>query len=160
MHTLYQDASLLRQHIRSIIYESDKKNRSAGVVILKRFDGIWKVLILKDTKGRFDITKGLVDDGETFLDAAVREASEEAGIFLEKDNFLWGFDSLSYGKGCAFVAATTLDPFIVPNPKTNELEHTEWNWLSFKEAKDIVIDYLKPAIIWAETKVSSHSRKQ
>ena len=150
---------MLRQYIRSVICESKKKKRSAGVVILKRFDGIWKVLILKDTKGRFDITKGLVEDNETFLDAAVREASEEAGIFLEKDNFLWGFDALSYGKGRAFVAATTLEPFITPNPKTNEIEHIEWQWLNFKEAKNIVIDYLKPAIVWAETKASSQSRK-
>ena len=160
MKSFKKKSDLLRHYVRSVLKEAEskKEQESAGIVILKQFGNTWKVLVLKDTKGRFDITKGLVEKGETHLEAALREASEEAGIFLKKEDFLWGFDSLSYGKGRAFVAATRQMPVILPNPVSKEFEHESWEWLSFKEAKNIVIDYLKPSIVWAEAKALSHLR--
>jgi len=35
-------------------------------------------------KGTYSIPKGLVDKGETFIDAAIRETSEEVGITIDK----------------------------------------------------------------------------
>ena len=145
----------LRNYIREVIIESKKEKKSAGVVIVKKFDKEWRVLILKDKKGRFDITKGLLEDGETFFQGAVREALEESGIFLDEDNFIWGKDSFSYGKGKAFVAATEQTPFILPNPETGEFEHVDWAWLDFKDAKNNVIDYLRPSVEWAESMIFS-----
>ena len=151
------DTSLLRLYIKSFLLESDDK-RSAGIVILKRFNDGWKVLVLKDSRGRFDITKGLVEPGESNIMGAIREAEEEAGIILTKENFSWGFNSISYGKGCVFIAQTSQTPFICPNPETGNLEHVSWEWLDFNEAIEKVIDYLKPAIAWAQTVVSQSQR--
>ena len=53
---------------------------AAGVVVLKFKDGDWNVLFLKTKKGKYDLTKGIIDVNESSFDAAVRETYEEAGI--------------------------------------------------------------------------------
>ena len=53
---------------------------AAGVVVLKFKDGDWNVLFLKTQKGKYDLTKGIIDVNESSFDAAVRETYEEAGI--------------------------------------------------------------------------------
>lgn len=55
--------------------------RSAGgVVVRKAPDDSWKVLVIKDSHGRWSFPKGRIETGETAQTAAEREVAEEVGI--------------------------------------------------------------------------------
>jgi 8-oxo-dGTP pyrophosphatase MutT (NUDIX family) len=58
--------------------------RTSGIVVIRltRRDEI-RVLILERENGDFDIPKGRVEEGETPLEAAQREAGEETGMEIE-----------------------------------------------------------------------------
>ena len=58
--------------------KSFKYEKSAGFLIFKR-NGQRKYLLLK-TKGRFDVPKGQLNQGEGELQGALRELKEETGI--------------------------------------------------------------------------------
>ena len=64
---------------------------AAGVVILKFMDGDYHVLCLKTKGGKYDLTKGIIDPGESPFQAACRECYEESGIesvkLIDKDDF-------------------------------------------------------------------------
>ncbi|CAG9335418.1 unnamed protein product [Blepharisma stoltei] len=58
-----------------------------SVVVVRNFDGKW--LAVKETRNRgWWLPAGLVDPGETFVDAAHRECLEESGIRIELKGIL------------------------------------------------------------------------
>lgn len=144
---------IFQEYVKTVIrlQESEQALEAAGIVVVKIFDDIPKVLILKKYDGSWDITKGKIDEGELSFEAALRETEEEAGI--NDLDFKWGVDSVRYGKGEVFVAVTNSEPYIPVNPKTNQKEHTEIKFVSFDEAHRLVKDHLKNAILWAKSKV-------
>ena len=143
--------SELRLKIRDFLAEMDKKVDSAGVVILKEVDDSYRWLALVDEDGKYDITKGLREQGESELGCALREAYEESGILLETKDFKWGMISGSFGRGVCFLAVTSKEPSISPNPDTGILEHTGSKWVTFDQMIENCIDYLRPAILWSKT---------
>jgi len=147
--------SLLRRYIRLIIESAsrDQKIEAAGVIVVKYINNEPKILILKTHDGSFDITKGRIEDGESSFDAAVRETGEEAGIF--DLDFIWGDDSITYGKGRLYVAQTHSDPFVSVNPETNQKEHVSLKFVSPETAELLVDEFLKPGIRWAIKKIST-----
>uniref|UniRef100_A0A5S6QPX4 Bis(5'-nucleosyl)-tetraphosphatase [asymmetrical] n=1 Tax=Trichuris muris TaxID=70415 RepID=A0A5S6QPX4_TRIMR len=56
--------------------------RAAGFVVFKRVDGLVKYLLLQasDQDHHWTPPKGHLDEGETDLDAAIRETREESGL--------------------------------------------------------------------------------
>ena len=54
--------------------------RSAGIILFKVDGGRRLYLFLKRGEGFLDFPKGHIEDGESLLEAAVRETKEEAGI--------------------------------------------------------------------------------
>mgnify|MGYP003137741471 CR=1 FL=1 len=84
------------------------KNRSAGVVVLRKFqdEDHYRVLCLEKENGKFDITKGIIDPGETDIETAIREVYEESGISDLK--FSWGLGNIVYKRGISFVAETEI----------------------------------------------------
>jgi len=138
---------MLRSYIRALI-ESENKKTSAGIVVVRNFNDEFKVLCLLKQNGNYDITKGLMELGESPLETALRETKEEAGI--SDLDFTWGYEPISYGKGIAFVAQTCQDPSILPNPESGLLEHESFEWKNFEEAANSVIEYLVPAIQYAQ----------
>jgi len=52
---------------------------SAGVVVVKRHPGHFKYLLLR-AYSHWDFPKGMVEDGEEVIDAALREVREESTI--------------------------------------------------------------------------------
>lgn len=57
---------------------------SAGGIAFRRVDGEYEVAIIAmNPSGRWQLPKGLIDEGETPEEAAVREVREEAGIETE-----------------------------------------------------------------------------
>jgi len=57
---------------------------SAGSVVYRRRDGVVEIVIVRTaSEGRWQLPKGLIDEGETNEIAALREVREEAGVDAE-----------------------------------------------------------------------------
>lgn len=54
--------------------------RSAGGVVLRWFDGVPSVLLIRDPYRNWGLPKGHLEEGEDTQQAAVREVSEETGL--------------------------------------------------------------------------------
>jgi len=128
--------------------------KSAGVVIIKKKKSDFLYLALVKDDGEYDIAKGKIEDGESDLECACREAKEEAGIILTNENFKWGFINKRYNSGIAFISTTTATPKILPNPSTGELEHKNVKWVTFDEMLDNVSSFLRPIILWSNDVIS------
>jgi len=129
----------------------------AGIVVLKKFEKEYKVLCLYEEKGesairKYDLTKGALDKGETFLKAAVRETYEESGV--KKLKFSWGKRSIERGKIRMFIAETKDNPKILRNPKSKRYEHDGFEWNTLDVAYILMPEYLKPFISWASKTIN------
>lgn len=127
---------------------------AAGVVVVKNFGDKYKILCLYKDLGdklRLDITKGIIDPGETEFQTAVREANEEASI-TDLD-FKWGYDYVERGKITFFVAETDNQPQLKPNPETKQMEHVAYKWLTPEEALAEAPSHISPGIKWATEKL-------
>ena len=67
----------------------DKKVKIAGVVVFRGKEGrrrnpVGEVLLLERNDGRWDLPKGHVEEGESFLEGALRECQEETGWSPQK----------------------------------------------------------------------------
>tara|TARA_R100000008_G_C3509031_1_gene127818 strand:+ start:151 stop:645 length:495 start_codon:yes stop_codon:yes gene_type:complete len=144
----------LRKIIREFVSVNDSGPGAAGIAVVKKFDDGWKILGLMSSKkkhlGMYDLTKGMIDSGESQFEAAVRETYEEAGIKPKDLNFQWGRKSFSCNNNniCLYIASTKAEPYIVENPKTGHLEHTSADWLSLDQFEKECIGYLKPVANW------------
>ena len=120
------------------------KKPGAGIVIVKYFDGVPKILGLMDDDA-YDLPKGSMEPGENILQTALRETEEESGITLI--NFAWGLKHIALGGLTLFIATTDEDPIIRPNPVTKKFEHSHAKWLHFDE--QVFKPALQPAVRWA-----------
>jgi 8-oxo-dGTP pyrophosphatase MutT (NUDIX family) len=102
----------------------------------------------------WDFPKGMVEDGEEPLAAAVREVAEESTIAdLE---FAWGeafAQTGPYSRGKVaryYVARTrTADVTLPVNPELGRAEHSEYRWVDYDEAMEIVSPRVRPILSWA-----------
>ena len=106
-------------------------------------------LCLIDDKNLYDIPKGSIDPGESYLNCAIRETQEESGLefvdFVEiSDDYNHFGDSLAIFLG-KLKPNVLLNKSIVikPNPKTKILEHKGFKFLSLKNTLNKTPDYLK-----------------
>jgi|1_EtaG_2_1085319.scaffolds.fasta_scaffold02542_7 bis(5'-nucleosidyl)-tetraphosphatase len=135
-----------------VLLEEDKKSPGAGIVVVRKIDNEWKVLGLK-IYGRYDIPKGKIESGESSLDAAVRETIEEAGI--SDLNFRWGLSSIKANHVTLYIAQTSQEGEIKPNPETGIYEHHGIKWMSWEDLQYNIHPYLAHAISWAKDIVES-----
>ena len=137
-----------------------KMPHGAGIIILREFDGRKKLLGLVGPKilqkkhfGKFDIPKGCVDPGETFIECAQRECREEVGYTTDDYQILFGPWS---GKRLKlWLACTKKDPVIQINPKINAPEHLGFHWLDPEELLANCYTFLKPGLQWAVDKLQT-----
>ncbi len=129
-----------------------KPPRSAGVILAKRRDGDWRLLVLRAFNA-WDFPKGLVEPGEDELDAAKREATEETGITDIDFKFGESYkETIPYANGKIaryYIAVTETEHITLPI--SNELgrpEHDEWRWVSFNEAEDLLPPRLAAVLYW------------
>jgi 8-oxo-dGTP pyrophosphatase MutT (NUDIX family) len=142
------------------------QERSAGVVVLKWSEEGWRFLALetdmtwKDGSSRLDLPKGHVERGEDWLEAAVRETEEEAGIDEASLDFTWGASYHDCEKpdkvSRMFIASTAARPTIRRNPVTRRKEHTGTLWVRLDDEATIarIHPYLRSCIEWARKVVS------
>ncbi|MBT7912305.1 NUDIX domain-containing protein [Candidatus Bathyarchaeota archaeon] len=146
--------SLLREYVKLILSEGDTiEHDGAGVIVVREFDGEWKILGLEDDEG-MDFPKGSAEDDENPMETALRETEEESSLASADLDFKWGKDPLIIdGHLFLYLAATKSEADIQRNPESGKLEHKSAQWLSFDEAEATALHYLKPGVVWAREKV-------
>lgn len=102
----------------------------------------------------WDFPKGLVESGETPLEAAVREICEETTI--SDITFPWGesyFDTGPYNRGKVaryFLGQTRTEHVELPvNEELGRPEHSEFRWVTVAEAFDLASPRVAGVIDWA-----------
>ena len=126
---------------------------SCGVTLLRATGAGWRTLMLRAYRN-WDFPKGLCEDGEAPVAAALRELREETGI--DQAEFEWGERYMetgpySRGKTARYYLARTATEDVVlgPSPETGEPEHHEWRWVSFDEAFDLASPRVREVVRWA-----------
>jgi 8-oxo-dGTP pyrophosphatase MutT (NUDIX family) len=132
---------------------------SAGVVVVRRANEDWQVLLLRVYK-YWDCPKGVVEPGEDPLMAARREVREETS--LDELDFHWGedyFETAPYsGNKVAryYLAGSDSQQVKLPvNPQLGRAEHHEFRWVGFDAAAKLVVPRISGVLAWARTRVES-----
>lgn len=115
----------------------DENTKIGGIIILHRQTK--KVLLLQKHNGKWDLPKGHVERGESFLDGAVRECYEETGLDVgdgSLDVFPYTYISLPSKKWLRFYLGFTREDDIV----TQEEEHAGYRWATIDKAVDLFGD--------------------
>lgn len=128
---------------------------SAGVVVVRRADDGWRVLLLR-VYNYWDCPKGTVEPGEDPLATALREAREETTI--DDLEFAWGesfTETEPYGRekkrARYYVARTNTEAISLPvNLELGKPEHHEGRWCDFETAEQLVNDRLWKVLRWAQ----------
>lgn len=126
---------------------------SAGVVVVRRENASWRLLVLRAYRN-WDFPKGMLEPDETPLEAAIRETAEEASI--TDLVFRWGeafCETAPYGQGKVaryYLAETEQEHITLPvSPELGHPEHDEWRWAGFDEAGRLLPPRLQPILAWA-----------
>ncbi len=129
------------------------KRLSCGAVVVRdTADGI-RFLLLR-AFDHWDFPKGLLEDGESPLEAARREIEEETTLCdLE---FAWGeifTETGPYSRGKTaryYIARTRCAEIQLPvNPELGRAEHCEYRWVDYDEAVRLTSPRVKPVMQWA-----------
>ena len=132
---------------------------SAGVIIVRTNEVQLKYLLLR-AFGYWDFPKGIVEPGESPVEAAKREVEEETT--LNDLNFRWGYEYKEtgpYGRGKVaryYIAETSESRVSLPvNPDIGKPEHDEYRWVSYEEALSLVAPRVRPALEWAQETITA-----
>lgn len=127
--------------------------RSAGIVIVRRFEEGYRFLILRCYR-YWDFPKGELDAGEEPMDAARRETREETGLIDLR--FRWGEDFTEtppYGRGKVaryYLAESPTGEVRLPvSPELGVPEHHEFRWAAPEEALALLNDRVSTVLLWA-----------
>jgi 8-oxo-dGTP pyrophosphatase MutT (NUDIX family) len=140
----------------------EPKVLSAGVAVVRSEEGSWQYLALR-AYHYWDFPKGIVEQGEDPLQAAVREVEEEAGI--TDLVFSWGHDfreTPPYGAGKVaryYVARTNQAEIVLPiSPELGHPEHHEYRWVDYEAARALMALRLVPILTWVHALISQGGR--
>jgi len=127
--------------------------QSAGVAVVRRAGEAWRLLVLRCYQN-WDFPKGGIEEGETPLQAAIRETEEESGI---RDlHFHWGeayCETGPYGRppkvARYYLAETGQSGIELPiSPSLGRPEHHEGRWVDLREAQRLLPPRLQPVLAW------------
>ncbi len=131
---------------------------SCGVAVVRKDRGRWLFLLLRAYR-YWDFPKGIVEQGEEPVQAAIREVREETTI--TGLDFKWGYEYMDtgpYNKGKTaryYIARTSQEHVELPvNPEIGMPEHHEFRWVPYEEALALVGSRVKPVVRWAFEKIS------
>ena len=126
---------------------------SAGVVVVRSVGDEWRFLLLR-AFSHWDFPKGMVEPGESPIDAAVREVEEETT--LADLRFDWGAEFVEtgpYSRGKVaryYIARTERRKVDLPtNPELGRPEHSEYRWVGVVEASRLTSPRVRPVVDWA-----------
>ena len=145
--------------------QHDGRRLSAGVALV-HFGRRRRFLLLRAFQF-WDFPKGMVELNETPLEAAIREVTEETT--LSDLQFEWGQDyretgPYSRGKIARYYLARTrsLEVSLPVNPILGRPEHSEFRWVSYRQALDLTSPRVRPIVHWAarictDTRISARA---
>jgi 8-oxo-dGTP pyrophosphatase MutT (NUDIX family) len=126
---------------------------SCGVVVVRQSDDGWRTLMLRAYRN-WDFPKGLMEQGETPMQAAVREVGEETGI--RQLSFDWGDKYIetgpyNRGKVARYYLARTEEEKVVMGivPELGRAEHHQSLWVDFDKAYDLTAPRARAVVQWA-----------
>jgi 8-oxo-dGTP pyrophosphatase MutT (NUDIX family) len=139
---------------------------SAGIIITDMSSTALRVLCLR-AYSNWDFPKGELEDGESYIDAAVRETEEETELLNGSDYNLTGDQTpgVIYGAGknkktAYYFLATRVsskEPFLPISIKLGKPENDEYRWMSTTEMEETFPNRLKPFISWVKERVAKHA---
>ena len=126
---------------------------SCGVVLARETGAGWLTLLLRAWH-HWDFPKGIREECEDSIAAALREVEEETGI--NDLSFDWGeryFETGPYSRGKVaryYIARTVTEAVEMGiSPETGVAEHHEWRWVTFDEAYDLGSPRVRTVVQWA-----------
>lgn len=126
---------------RPAIDEVVREPTAGGIIYRKLKDnGAIEVLMISDSKGRWTIPKGHIEEGETARQTAEREVREETGLQEMKVLDWLGKINFRYRRGNSLVLMTTEIFLIKAVGNSDKLKAEKWmtnlSWLPANEALD------------------------
>ncbi len=111
--------------------------KSSGIVLFRKENNSCRFLLLHYAAGHWDFPKGHVEEGETDIEAALRETNEETGIadvrmekgFNEKLSYYYKKDGRTIFKEVVFFLAETAHKEVKISS-----EHIGFEWLDYDDA--------------------------
>jgi 8-oxo-dGTP pyrophosphatase MutT (NUDIX family) len=128
----------VREH-RPSISEVVREPTAGGIVYRKKMPAGREVeiLLLQDSKGRWTIPKGHIEEGESPRQTAQREIQEETGLQNMKVGPWLGKINFRYRRGNSLVLMTTEIFLVEALGKTGKIKKEKWmNNLSWLNAQD------------------------
>lgn len=126
---------------RPSIQEIVREPTAGGVVFRHGENGI-EILLIQDSKDRWTIPKGHIEEGEKAQETARREIGEEAGL-KNVDMLGWlGKIHFRYRRIDKLVLMTTQIYLVRAKGDTNAIQKEEWmngiKWFPFHDALDVI----------------------
>lgn len=117
---------------------------TAGGIVFRRSpkSNEIELLLIQDSKDRWTIPKGHIEEGETAKETAEREIREEAGL-QDMHVMAWlGKIHFRYRRQQSLVLMTTQIYLVQGRGDTGKLKKEEWmngiGWFAFQEALDMI----------------------
>lgn len=124
------------------IQEIVREPTAGGIVFRRNESGGIEILLIQDSKDRWTIPKGHIEEGETAQQTARREIGEEAGL-KEVDVLGWlGKIHFRYRRIDKLVLMTTQIYLVRAKGDTNAIQKEEWmngiKWFPFHDALEAI----------------------
>lgn len=130
---------------------------SAGLIVMRQFDGDWRCLILRAYRN-WDFPKGQPEPGEELLQTALRETTEETG--LSELELPWGEgyrETEPYSKGKVarlYLALSSQGEVNLPvSAELGRPEHHEFRWVPLDKAEELLPPRFWSMLRWAQSVV-------
>lgn len=124
------------------IQEIVREPTAGGIVFRRNNDGEVEILLIQDSKDRWTIPKGHIEEGETAQQTAQREIGEEAGLKNTEVLGWLGKIHFRYRRIDKLVLMTTQIYLVRAKGDTNDIQKEEWmngiKWFKFHDALDAI----------------------
>lgn len=125
---------------RSSIQEIVREPTAGGVIFRRNQKNEVEILLIQDSKDRWTIPKGHIEEGETAQETAKREIGEEAGLHDVKIIGWLGKINFRYRRIDKLVLMTTQVFLVKALGDTDAIQKEDWmngiKWFSFSNALD------------------------
>jgi len=125
---------------RPAISEVVREPTAGGIVYRRSKQGEVEILLIQDSKGRWTIPKGHIEEGETSRQTAEREIREETGLQEMKVQDWLGKINFRYRRANSLVLMTTEIFLVKAEGNDSAVKPEKWmtslGWLPANEALD------------------------